>query len=266
MWKVFEKGQYYFAQSVSINKQIERCFFFSLKTNNKPGADEINFNVIKHCFGKLSGPLEYLFDSSLQRGVVPDLTKITIVSPVFKTCDTAGISNYHQISVLPCFSKILERVMYNHLYKYLADQKRLHPQQFGFRKCHFTHRKCNCLACRSDLQIIWEGQLHRWYFCRLVKGIWYSRSYNTFEKTWDLWNYRWKSCLVRSYLTNRKQYICINNNTKTSEQKVTCGVPQWSILGPLLFLISVNDRPSASNLLNTIMFADDTKLFLNTKT
>ena len=75
---------------------------------------------------------KYLFDSSLQSGIFPDLMKIAIVSPVFKTGDTADISNYRPISVLPCFSKILERVMYNRLYKYLTDQKILHPQQFGF--------------------------------------------------------------------------------------------------------------------------------------
>ena len=69
----------------------------------------------------------------------------------------------------------------------------------------------------------------------------------------------------RSYLTNRKQYIYINNDTKTNEQKVACGVPQGSILGPLSFLIYVNDLPSVSNLLNTIMFADDANLFFEHK-
>ena len=62
--------------------------------------------------------------------------KIAIVSFVYTTGNTAGISNYRPISVLPCFSKILDSVMYNCLYKYLTDQKTLHPQQFGFRKVH----------------------------------------------------------------------------------------------------------------------------------
>ena len=121
------------SQSLSI-KELKDNFLFSLKTNKSPGVDEINFNVIKHCFGELCGPLKYLFDLSLQSGVFPDLMKIAVVSPIFKTGDTADISNYRPISVLPCFSKILERVMYNRLYKYLTDRKILHPQQFGFRK------------------------------------------------------------------------------------------------------------------------------------
>ena len=108
--------------------------FFSLKRNKSPGADEINFNVIKYCFGELCGPVKYLFDLSLRSGVFPDLMKSAIVSPIFKTSDTADISNYHPISVLPCFSKILERVIHNRLYNCLADEKILYPQHFGFRK------------------------------------------------------------------------------------------------------------------------------------
>ena len=69
----------------------------------------------------------------------------------------------------------------------------------------------------------------------------------------------------RGYLTNREQYLCINNDTKINEQKATCGVPQGFMLGPLLFLIYVNDLPSPPNLLNTIMFADDQNLFFEHK-
>ena len=116
------------SQFLSTN-EVKDVFFPS--ENKSPGADEI-----KHCFGELCGPLEYLFDSSLQSGVFPDIMKIAIASPVFKTGDTADISNYHPIYVLPHFSKILERVMYNRLYKYLTDQTILHPQQFGFKKGH----------------------------------------------------------------------------------------------------------------------------------
>ena len=89
------------SQSVLIN-ELKDAFFFSLKTNKSPGADEINFSIIKHCFGELCGPLKYLFDLSLQSGVFSDQMKMVIVSPVFKTDDSANISNYRPISVLPC--------------------------------------------------------------------------------------------------------------------------------------------------------------------
>ena len=112
--------------------------FLSLKINKSSGANEINFNATKHCFGELCGPLKYLFHSSLQIWVFPGLLKIPVVSPVFKTGDTADISNSRPIFVLPCFSKILECVMYNRLYKYLDDQKILLPQPFGFRKSFST--------------------------------------------------------------------------------------------------------------------------------
>ena len=105
-----------------------------MKTNKSTGAIEINFNAIKHCSGELCGPLKHLFDSSLQSGVFLDLMKIAIVSPVFKTGDTADISNYRAISVLPSFSKILELLTYNRLYKYFTDNKTSHLQQFSFPK------------------------------------------------------------------------------------------------------------------------------------
>ena len=84
--------------------------FFSLKINKSTGADKTSFNVIKNCFGELSDILRYVFDLSL---MFLDSLKIAKVTLVFKTGDLYEISNYRSISVLPCFSKILERIMHN---------------------------------------------------------------------------------------------------------------------------------------------------------
>ena len=96
-------------------------------------------NVVKNFFGELCGTLKYLVDSSLQTGVFPDLMKIAIVSPVFKTGDTANISNYRPISVLPQFSQILERVMYSRLYKHLLIRKYYNHKKFAFRTGHLQN-------------------------------------------------------------------------------------------------------------------------------
>ena len=97
-----------------------------------PGADDRNFSVTKNYFGELSGPLNYLFNSSLQSGAFLGLLKTAVVSLAFKIGNTADISYSCLISVLPCFSKMLER-----LYKYLTDWKILHPQELGLQKSHY---------------------------------------------------------------------------------------------------------------------------------
>ena len=106
------------ADLVTINEPKE--VFFILKTNKSPGYDEVSSNVIKNCFSELNYPLKYLFGKSIGKGVFPNVLKIARVTPLFRGGDPIDISNYRPISVLPCFSKILERIMYNHLYKYLT--------------------------------------------------------------------------------------------------------------------------------------------------
>ena len=169
-------------------------------------------------------------------GIFPDLMKIAIVSPVFRTVGTVDIGNYRPFPVLPCFSKILERVMYNRLYKYLTDQKILQPQQFSFRKGHSTEHAIAQLVDQNYESFKNDN-------CTICIFIDLSKAFDTVDHTILLKkleiygitgaNLAW----FTSYLTNRKQYICINNDTKTNEQKVTCGVPQRSTLGLLLFLI-----------------------------
>ena len=82
--------------------------FFSLKINKSPGYDEISFNVVKNCFGPLLKPLMFIFNLSLQKGSFPDELEIAKVTPVFKADDVNELGNCIPISVLPCFSKILE--------------------------------------------------------------------------------------------------------------------------------------------------------------
>ena len=106
--------------------------------NKSTGADEISFNVIKNRFRELSDILKYVFDFSLQRGIFPDPLKIAKVTPVFKIGDLEEISNYRPISVLPCFLKILERIMHIRLYSYIVNEKILYLKQFCVQKGHAT--------------------------------------------------------------------------------------------------------------------------------
>ena len=79
----------------------------------------VSFNVIKKCFGELCEPIKYLFNVSFVKGIFPDDLKIAEVTPIYKADNSSNISNYRSISVLPCFYKMLERIMYNRLQKYL---------------------------------------------------------------------------------------------------------------------------------------------------
>ena len=106
--------------------------FFSLKINKSAGYDDISFNVVKNCFGVLHKPLLHIFNLPLQTGIFPDKLKIARVTPLFKEGENYELGNYRPISVLPCFSKILEKVMYNRLYKYLNSI--LYKSSLVFRK------------------------------------------------------------------------------------------------------------------------------------
>ena len=117
--------------------ELKEAFFY-LKLNKSPGYDEVSFNVIKKCFGSLHKPLLHIFNVSLQNGTFPDELKIARVTPLFKNGSDSDLGNYRPISVLPCFSKILEKIMYNRLYKHLSDNNVLYKKQFGFQEKHST--------------------------------------------------------------------------------------------------------------------------------
>ena len=119
---------------LSINKLKDA--FLSLDIKKSPGFDGISFTVIKSYFGILNKPSLHVFNLSIVKEIFPDVLKIARVAPVFKGGDENDLGNYRPISVLPCFSKILERIMYNRLYNHLIKNNILYSKQFGFQKGH----------------------------------------------------------------------------------------------------------------------------------
>ena len=111
---------------------------FSFKINKSTDHDDISYNVISKCFGELCAPLKHIFDLSFENWIFPDSLKIAKVTLVYKSGDNSSLSNYRPISVLPCFSKMLERIMYRRLYSYLQENKILYSKQFGFQTGHST--------------------------------------------------------------------------------------------------------------------------------
>ena len=109
-----------------------------LNRYQSPGYEDISFNALKNFFSSLCEPLRYLFNLSIKKGVFPGDLKIAKVTPIYKADDKSDLSNFRSISVLPFFSKILERIMYDHLYQYLTGNKIIYPKQFGFQTGHST--------------------------------------------------------------------------------------------------------------------------------
>ena len=120
-----------FAEKSVSEKELKRAFF-SLKLNKTPSYDNINVNIIKKIYEELKTPLMHIFNLLLGTGIFPDKLKTTKVSPVFKNGKKDLLTNYRLISVLLCFSKILERIMYDRLHSYLTGKKILFKKQFRF--------------------------------------------------------------------------------------------------------------------------------------
>ena len=107
--------------------------------SSAPGHDEITLNDIKPVLDTLIPPLTYVTNLSLSQGVFPDELKMAKIIPLYKANDPMSFNNYRPISLLPLFSKVLERIMYNRLIRFINKNKLLYKYQFGFRKNHSTY-------------------------------------------------------------------------------------------------------------------------------
>ena len=237
--------------------------FSSLKSNKSAGYDDISVDVVKKVFNLIQSPLLYIFNLSLKHGVFPEKLKIARVTPVFKTGEKSTVSNYRPISILPCFSKLLERIMYNRLYVYLQKNNILHEKQFGFQSNHSTDHAISQLI-SEILHSFDENKFTLGVFIDLSKAF-DTVNHQILIRKLDHYgikgtNQKW----FNDYLSNRKQFISYDNKT-TEMERITCGFPQGSILGPLLFLIYINDLHNLPEILNFILFTDDTNLFFSHK-
>ena len=232
-----------------------------LKNKSSHGFDNISNILIKKAKHVLVKPLTLLINQTLTTGEFPNELKISKVKPLFKTGDTLQINNYRPISLLPSVSKNYEYFIFDQLLDYMETNELLSLQQFGFRRGYSTE----LAALRLTDHLTKEMDNFRMpvnVFLDLSKAfdtldheILLSKL--TFYGVCDSGNN-----LFRSYLSNRFQFVDLDGS-KSSLKNIYTGVPQGSILGPLLFLIYINDLPSVSDLLNMLMYADDTTLYCN---
>ena len=228
------------------------------------GLDMIRSKLLKMAASIFTPSLTAIFTKSIITGIYPTEWKMARVTPVFKKGEKSDLNNYRPISVIPVVSKVFEKIVYDQLYQYLNDNQLLSSCQSGFRSLHSTLTAL-LEATNSWSVNIDNGFLNGVVFIDLKKAfdtidheiILRKLSYFGADQATAKW--------FQSYLSNRTQRCNVNSNLSTAST-VTCGVPQGSILGPLLFLMYINDLPNCLRVAAPRMFADDTSITLSAKT
>ena len=239
----------------------------NLKNSNALGPDNISAKLIKIAIPYISIPLTYIFNLCIEKNTFPSALKEAKVVPLPKTKDASHPQYLRPISLLPTLSKPLEKHIHKHMYHHLNTHNLLHPYQSGFRPKHSCH---TALVHLSDT---WLNAINK---SELIGSV-----FLDFKKAFDLVNHcillkKIKEyfpnshlySMLESYLSNRFQYVLVNGKTSVKKQ-IKSGVPQGSILGPLFFLIYINDLPfhlyihplHPNSKTSNELFADDASIY-----
>ena len=244
-------------REITISKEEIEDVIKNLDCKKAKGPDNISHSLLKLVSYEISIPLEILFNKSLNEACFPSTWKLAHVIPIFKKGDKSLLSNYRPISLLSCVGKIFERVVFKYMYNYLHANNLIYKYQSGFVPGHSTTHQLIEIY-NSICQSFESYEHYCMIFCDISKA---------FDRVWikglllklEKYGFKGKTLTwLSSYLTSRKIKVVLNNVT-SSEGDISAGVPQGSVLGPLLFLIYVNDI--ADDLISlTRLFADDTSI------
>jgi exonuclease III len=244
---------------VSVSEEEIRKLLLSLKPHKRGGPHQIPTFIYQYLANLLSLPLSLLLSESISTSVFPDCLKAALVTPIHKKGCQEDPNNYRPISSLPIISKVFESAIKAQLLNHLENANLLNTRQFGFRQHHSTEQ-----LLQSLLQI-WRTKLDGHKPCYIsalsldVKKAFDSVNHATLLR--KLPNFMLSQSaiqLLSSYLKNRKQIMKIGQ-TKSTPLEITSGVPQGSILGPILFTMAINDLLSVFQ--SAFSYADDTVIF-----
>ena len=241
-----------------VNEDEVKSMISNMAASKACGPNSIPTQILKTNFEFLVSPLKHIINLSFTEGCFPQLLKLAEVCPIFKKKDKNKCENYRPISLLSNLSKLFERAMHTRTYEFLESHHIFSDLQFGFRKKHSTNH-----ALLDIFEKIKQNLDTKFFTCGVFIDL--EKAFDTVNheilvKKLEFYGIRgisnqWFS----SYLTNRQQRVKLDG-CKSSYLNITCGVPQGSILGPLLFLIYINDMKNSVK--NSILhhFADDTNL------